>query len=199
MPDNYRGITLLSTLGKLFTRVITNRLESWMEEYGAYIEAQYGFRKGRGTVDCIFVLSQLVNNFVDSGKKLYAFFVDFRKAFDFVVRLNFWYKLLCYGVNGNILKIIMSMYRCVKTKIFINGQTSQAFEYRLGVRQGECLSPFLFTMYVNDMECVLSRGKTGVTIDDVKLFLLFYADDAVIFAESVEELQNGIGYTPWLL
>ena len=75
MPDNYRGITLLSTLGKLFTRVINNRLESWAEEYGVYIEAQYGFRKGRGTVVCIFVLSQLVNNFVNSGKKLYAFFV----------------------------------------------------------------------------------------------------------------------------
>ena len=63
---------------------------------------------------------------------------------------------------------------------------------RLGVRQGECLSPFLFAMYVNDMECVLSWGKTSVTIDTAKLFLLFYADDAVIFAESVEELQNGI-------
>ena len=47
-------------------------------------------------------------------------------------------------------------------------------------------------MYINDMECALSRGNTGVTIDDVKLLLLFYADDAVIFAESIEELQNGI-------
>ena len=75
-PDNYRGITLLNTLGKLFTRVVNNRLESWAEECGVYIEAQYGFRKGRGTVDCIFVLSQLVNNFVNSGKKL-RFFVDF--------------------------------------------------------------------------------------------------------------------------
>ena len=192
LPDNYRGITLLSSLGKLFTRVINNRLESWAEEYGVYIEAQYGFRKGRGTVDCIFVLSELVNNFVNSGKKLYAFFVDFRKAFDFVVRDNLWYKLLCYGVNGNILKIIISMYRCVKTKIYVNGQKSQSFEYKLGVRQGECLSPFLFAMYINDMECALSRANTGVTIDDVKLFLLFYADDAVIFAESIEELQNGI-------
>ena len=72
MPDNYSGITLLSTLGKLFTRVINNRLESWAGEYGVYIEVQYGFRKGRGTIDCIFVLSQLVNNFVISGKKLYA-------------------------------------------------------------------------------------------------------------------------------
>ena len=95
MPDNYRGITLLSTLGKLFTRVINDRLES----YGVYIEAQYGFRKGRGTADRIFVLSQLVNTFVNSGEKLYAFFVDFRKAFDFVVRDTLWYKLLCYGVN----------------------------------------------------------------------------------------------------
>ena len=47
-------------------------------------------------------------------------------------------------------------------------------------------------MYINALECALSRGNTGVTIDDVKLFLLFYADDAVIFAESIEELQNGI-------
>ena len=192
LPDNYRGITLLSSLRKLFTRVINNRLESWAEEYGVYIEAHYGFRKGRGTVDCIFVLSELVNNFVNSGKKLYSFFVDFRKAFDFVVRDNLWYKLLCYGVNGNILKIIMSMYRCVKTKIYVNGQKSQSVEYKLGVRQRECLSPFVFAMYINDMECALSRGNTGVTIDDVKLLLLFYADDAVIFAESIEELQNDI-------
>ena len=51
---------------------------------------------------------------------------------------------------------------------------------------------FLFAMYVNDMEEAPSRGNTGVTVDDVKLFLLFYADDAVIFAESAEELQNSI-------
>ena len=89
------------------------------------------------------------------------------------------------------MKIIMSLYKCVKTKVFVNGQTS-SFEYKLGVRQGECLSPFLFAMYVNDMEEVFSRGNTGVTVDDVKLFLLFYADDAVIFAESAEQLQNGI-------
>ena len=84
------------------------------------------------------------------------------------------------------------MYKCVKTYVFVNGQTSASFEYKLGVRQGECLSPFLFAMYVNDMEEALSRRNMGVTVDDVKLFLLFYADDVVIFAESAEELQNGI-------
>ena len=191
-PDNYRGITLLSVLGKLFTRVINNRLENWAEEYGIYIEAQNGFRKGRGTVDSIYILNEIISSFISSGKKLYAFFIDFSKAFDYVVRDNLWYKLLQYGIGGNILKIIMSMYKCVKTKVYVNGQTSASFEYKLGVRQGECLSPFLFAMYVNDMEEALSQGNTGVTVDDVKLFLLFYADDAVIFAESAEELQNGI-------
>ena len=139
-----------------------------------------------------YILNEIVSSFISSGKKLYAFFIDFSKAFDYIVRDNMWYKLLQYGIGGNILKMIMSMYKCVKTKVYVNGQTSASFEYKLGVRQGEWLSQFLFAMYINDMEEALSRCNTGVTVDDVKLFLLFCADDAVIFAESAEELQNGI-------
>ena len=55
--SNYRGITLLSTLGKLFTRILNNRLNKWAEMYNVYIEAQAGFRKHMGTVDNIFVLN----------------------------------------------------------------------------------------------------------------------------------------------
>ena len=140
---------------------------------------------------CDITRSQWVNKNIyltpiNSGKKLYTFFIDFSKAFDYVVRDNLWYELLQYGIGSNKLKIIMSMYKCVKTKVFVNDQTSTSIEYKLGVRQGECLSPFLFAMYVNDMEEALSCRNTGVTVDDVKLFLLFYADDAVIFAESAE-------------
>ena len=54
--NKYRGITRLSTLGKIFTTVINNRLAQWAEEYSVYIEAQAGFRSGMGTVDNIFVL-----------------------------------------------------------------------------------------------------------------------------------------------
>ena len=57
--SNYRGITLLSTLGKLFTRILNNRLTIWAEEYNVYVEAQAGFRKGMSTVDNVLFFMDL--------------------------------------------------------------------------------------------------------------------------------------------
>ena len=88
--DNYRGITLLSAFGKLFTRVLDNRLTEWAEEYSIYVEAQAGFRTGMGTTDHIFALHGLLTHFLIRNKKMYCAFVDFSKAFDYVVRDNLW-------------------------------------------------------------------------------------------------------------
>ena len=84
------------------------------------------------------------------------------------------------------------MYSYVKTSVFIKGEKSESFNCKLGVRQGECLSPFLFAVYINDMEQKLSSNASGVTIDDVKILLLFYADDCVIFSETPQGLQREI-------
>ena len=93
--ENYRGITLLSTLGKLFTRVINNRLSEWSEKYFVLIEAQAGFRANMSTVDDVFVLHCLI-----------CAFVDFAKAFDNVVRENLWYKLIKIGTRGKNLTFL---------------------------------------------------------------------------------------------
>ncbi|XP_053383852.1 uncharacterized protein LOC128550031 [Mercenaria mercenaria] len=90
--DNYRGVTLLSCLGKLFTHILNNRLRNWAEEYNVYVEAQAGFRAHMSTIDNVFVLHGLINHMLNQGKQLYALFVDFSKAFDYVVREN-----LCGG------------------------------------------------------------------------------------------------------
>ena len=76
----FRGITLLSTLGKLFTRILNNRLNKWAEMYNVYIEAQAGFRKHMGTVDS---LNGLITHCINENKYLYCCFVDFTKAFDY--------------------------------------------------------------------------------------------------------------------
>ena len=68
--ENYRGITLLSTLGKLFSRVINDRLYEWAEHYDVLIEAQTGFRPGMSTVDNIFVLHGFISHMLNQGKKI---------------------------------------------------------------------------------------------------------------------------------
>ena len=81
------------------------------------------------------------------------------------------------------------MYQCIRSKLLLNHEMSECFPCRLGVWQGECLSPFLFAMYVNDLESHLYSADGGVTISDFELMLLLYADDLVIFAETPEALQ----------
>ena len=119
--SNYRGITLLSTIGKLFTRVLNDRLNSWAENYSIYIEAQAGFRKHMSTVDNIFVLSGLITHCINNNEHLYCCFVDFTKAFDFVVRDILWYKLLKAGVRGRMLDIVKSIYSVVKSQVWVVG------------------------------------------------------------------------------
>ena len=191
--NNYRGITLLSTLGKLFTSILNNRLKTWAEEYHVYVEAQAGFRASMGTTDNIFVMHGVINQLLNKWEKLFCAFVDFTKAFDYVVREVIWYKLIKIGVRGKILNIIMSMYKHVKSKVKINNSISIGFECNLGVRQGECLSPFLLAMYINDLEEEFHlKGSEGIDLGMLKIFLLLYADDIIIFASSAVELQNNI-------
>lgn len=193
--NNFRGITLLSCIGKLFTRIINNRLYNWAENYNVFIEAQAGFRKGMSTVDNVFILHGLITHMVNQGKKLFCAFIDFTKAFDYVVRDNLWYKLIKLGLRGNILNIIKSMYTVVKSRVRYENKISEEFSCMLGVRQGECLSPFLFSMFLNDLEEeFIIQGIEGIDIGMIKLFLLLYADDIVIFSCTPEGLRNGLNY-----
>ena len=81
--NNFRGITLLSIVGKLFSRILNNRLTEWAEEYYVYIEAQAGFRECMGTTDNLFVLHGLISHALNKNEKLFCAFVDFTKAFDY--------------------------------------------------------------------------------------------------------------------
>lgn len=193
LPENYRGITLLSTLGKLFSRILNTRLNKWAESYQIYVEAQAGFREQMGTMDNIFVLHGLINHLLNENKKVIVCFVDFTKAFDYVVRENVWLKLIKYGVRGKFLNVLRSMYSNVKSRIKTQNMLSESFICTLGVRQGDCLSPFLFSLYLNDLEeTFMLQGFAGIEIEMFKLFILLYADDIVIFSENLNELNKGL-------
>ena len=149
--ENYRGITLLSVVGKLFTSILNNRLNDWAENYNVYIEAQAGFRKGMDTTD-IFIWHGLTSHCINNNEKLFAAFVDFQKAFDYIVHDILWFKLVEIGVRGKMLNVIKSIYSNLKTRVKFDNRVSSDFTCCLGVRQGEWLSPILFSMYLNDIE-----------------------------------------------
>ena len=194
--DNYRGITLLSTLGKLFTRILNNRLHAWAEKYEVIILSQFGFRKGYSTCFSIYVLHSIINLYITKKKKLYCAFIDFKKAFDRIDRSCLWLKLIKSGIRGNIIEVIRSMYQKTLARIRFEGNVTDTFESYFGVRQGECLSPFLFAIFLNDLEeSLYNYGFKGIDLNGRNVITLLYADDAVLIADSKDELQlalNGI-------
>ena len=86
-PDNYRGITLLSCVGKLFTAVLNDRVTKYLDAVGGIGDEQAGFRQGHSTIDHIFALHAILNIYLSAGKRVYCAFIDYKKAFDFVDRV----------------------------------------------------------------------------------------------------------------
>ena len=99
LPENYRPISLLSCLGKLFTAILNNRLNKYVEHYKLISNCQAGFRKGLSTTDNLFILQSLIEISKSCKNKLYCSFIDFN---DNVWRDGLWHKLLTYNIMENV-------------------------------------------------------------------------------------------------
>lgn len=227
--ENYRGITLISCLSKLFTNILNIRLNKWAEANSCFDNFQFGFREKRSTVDAMFLLQCVVEIFLYKRKSLIASFIDLRKAFDKTHHDALWYKLYQNNVSTKTVCIIIDLYdkmklcvkssfenenafcvcNCNKTRIFnivsepcncfqehihqLNNMPSCYFSPVAGVFQGESLSPFLFSMFLNDINDFLKTDPTvGITIFDFFLLLILFADDMVLLSETKQGLQQGL-------
>ena len=189
--NNYRGITILSCMGKLFTKILNNRLTKWAETFDKVDETQYGFRKGRSTVDCIFVIHGLIELLLAQGKQLYCCFIDYRKAFDYVDRAAMWGKLIKIGASTKSIRLLQNMYS--KIKLSVKGdEEGRYFMSQLGLLQGESTSPIMFSLFVNDLEDDLADNSIGTRVLDIIIKLIKFADDMAIFSETREGLQKGL-------
>jgi len=196
-PANYRGITLLSCIGKMFTSILNARLSQFISDNDILLENQTGFRHGYSTMDHCFLIKHLIEICKLNKKKLYCAFVDFKQAFDRVWRQGLWFKLKNIGVSGKFYDIVLNMYQNIKSCVMVNGKMGDYFVTNLGVRQGENLSPIFFSLYLNDLENYLMvSGNTGLKYDiDVcnqllNLFVIMYADDTVLFSNTPKGLQK---------
>ena len=151
------------------------------------------------TTDHIFALHSLINILQSGRTKLFCSFIDLNRAFDSVWRDRLLYKIKQFDITGKCFRLIKSMYGGIKSCVSVNGVSSNYFPSNIGLRQGENLFPFLFTIFLNDHETFLSQSQKhkGIELEGelfafLKLFVLLYADDTVIFAVSSADLQSAL-------
>jgi hypothetical protein len=188
LPQNYRGITITSCIGKLFNIILNNRLDKFLLEHNIIHETQIGFSKNSRTSDHLFVLKCLVGKYINSGgKRLYACFVDFHKAFDTVIHSGIKCKLLQCGISGLFYNILCSMYSAQnKISVKIGDRLTDPFIQEIGVRQGDVLSLTSLKNILNDFSKTLDEydNDSHVCLSGKKISSLLYADDLVLFSST---------------
>ena len=187
--NNYRGISLLSLPGKTYAKCLEKRCRAIVEENLA--DHQCGFRPGRSTTDQIFALRLIVEKCWEYAKDIFACFVDLEKAYDRVPRQKLWGVLQEYGINGQLLAAVKSLYYCSEMCVRVNGNKSNPFTVGVGLRQGCVLSPLLFIIFMDWIDRH-SRGAECVTIGDCSVDRLLFADDLVLLSSSKDDLQRAL-------
>ena len=197
--DNYRGVAVCSTLYRIYSGILNNRLDDFCEKHSLRAVTQCGFRKRNGTISAIFALSHAIHKSCSSKAQggldtpLHVCFVDFKKAFDSAPRLMIWKRLQQLGVHGRFLDAIMDLYRETKFQVKVNGSVSTGFVVTLsGVRQGCPMSPLLFGLFIEQFQAMLAKECPGIGVFSLKGLLLkdiTYADDIALMAHSLAELQ----------
>ena len=150
--SNYRPISVLSALSKIFERCILNQLIFYCLTENILVSNQYGFRSGYNTTDCLVDLIDEITKALDEEKYAVSIFLDLSKAFDTVNHSILLSKLDLYGVRGNENQWFRSYLNNRKQKVFVNGVESKFLLVNSGVPQGSILGPFLFLIYINDFE-----------------------------------------------
>ena len=177
---NYRGLKLTEHVMKVLERIVDTAIREMIN----IDEMQFAFVPGRGTTDAIFIVRQLQEKFLSmkdlSGKNLtlYYAFVDLEKAFDRVPRKVLWWAMRSVGVEEWAIRVVQGMYNNARSKVRVDGSYSEEFEVTVGVHQGSVLSPLLFIIV---LEALSREFRTGSPWE------LFFADDLVIVAETLEE------------
>nr|VZI38162.1 unnamed protein product [Spirometra erinaceieuropaei] len=210
--DNHRGISLLNIVGKIFARILLNRLNNHLEQ-GLLPESQCGFRRHRGTTDMIFAARQLQEKCQEMRTHLYSIFLDLTKAFDTVNREGLWKIMQKFGCPERFTQMVRQLHDGMMARVTDNGAVSEAFAVTNGVKQGCVLAPTLFSLMFSAMLMDAYRDeRPGIRIayrtnghllnhrrlnfrsrvSTATVHELLFADDCALNTTSEEEMQRSM-------
>ena len=178
---NYRPVSLLTTLSKIYEKIIYKRILDFLKEHNILYKNQFGFREKNSTYMAIINLLDCVINSLDEGNMATGIFIDFSKAFDTVNHRILINKLDTYGIRGTANKLIDSYLDNRKQYCTYIGEKSDYKTMKCGVPQGSILGPLLFLLYINDLAEIFTNIKPVLFADDSNL---------IITGNTVEQIEE---------
>ena len=155
--SNYRPISVLPLISKVFERCIYNRLLRFLRQNRILNPNQFGFQKGKSTLDALLNFVENVCSELNSKKHVVGISIDFSKAFDTVNHHLLLRKLYAYGIRGLPLEWFKSYLNGRTQRVRIGDSYSEPKNISCGVPQGSIIGPILFLLYINDLPLIVGR------------------------------------------
>ncbi|CAH2094383.1 unnamed protein product [Euphydryas editha] len=184
---NYRPISLLASIYKLFSSIILKRISDDIDKQQP--KEQAGFRSGFSTMDHIQTLEQVIEKYREYNRPLYVAFIDYSKAFDTISHSSIWNALQQSNINCKYINILKYIYTKSTSRVKLESRGDE-INIERGVRQGDPLSPKLFIAVLENIFQKLDWKNRGVYINGHYLNHLRFADDIAIIAETAKDLEE---------
>ena len=185
--SDHRTISLISHASKILLRIILNRINPIIES--CLTETQFGFRKGKGTRDGIFLLRVISERMIENQENLFVCYIDYAKAFDRVKHTKLLEVMTEAGIPHHERKLIVELYWNQTARVRTTAGTTENIKIERGVRQGCILSPSLFNLYSEYLLKEALQECNGILLNGVNITNIRYADDTVILATNTNDLQ----------
>ena len=188
--DNYRGITLLPVLAKLFEKWVMLRVEKWAIHNKMIHKLQGAAQKRCSSINTAWLVRENINHNLQKYENVFVVSLDTRKAFDTVWQNGLFYNLFNAGINGKTWRIIRKLFNHFKCSVQVAGKLSDSFEAEQGIHQGAPMSMFLYEIAVNNLLKELNCSIYGANILECKIACPAFADDITLMSVSLEGMQQ---------